>query len=235
MEKSPSKKSHKTRIISKVLKTAVKLWLKSQVSHVSQLEVEINASDRELVSGCIPWVCINAYNAVYKGIHITQIKLVAETIQVNIGGILKGQPVRLLEPVPVVGNLIVEEQDLNNSLASELLSTGLNDVVLNFLPTLGLKSQIITWQKLILGNDKILLKAIISSANQPEPLEIGLNLDLINGHELKLHNVQIIQNQVSLLEEEQIYHLNLGSDVDIQELTLLPGKLVCQGKINVNP
>jgi hypothetical protein len=235
MEKSPSKKSHKTRIISKVLTTAVKLWLKSQVSHVSQLEVEINASDRELVSGCIPGVCITAENAVYKGIHITQIKLVAETIQVNIGGILKGQPVRLLEPVPVVGNLIVDEQDLNNSLASELLSTGLSDVVLKFLPTLSVKSQIITWQKIILGNEKILLKSIISGATQPEPLEIGLNLDLINGNELKLHNIQAIQNQVSLLEEEQIYHLNLGLDVDIQELSLIPGQLVCQGKINVNP
>jgi hypothetical protein len=235
MEKSPSKKSHKTRIISKVLKTAVKLWLKSQVSHVSQLEVEINASDRELLSGCIPWVCITAENAVYKGIHITQIKLVAETIQVNISGILKGQPVRLLEPLPVLGNLIVEEEDLNNSLASELLATGLNDVLLKFLPSPGLKSQIITWQNIILANDQILLKAIISSGNQPEPLQISLNLDLINGNELKLHNIQVIQNEVSLLEEEEIYHLNLGSDVNIQELTLISGQLVCQGKINVNP
>ena len=64
---SPTKNSHKIRIITKVLTAALKLWLKSQVSEVSQLEVEIKASDRQLLSGSIPWVSIIASDAVYQG------------------------------------------------------------------------------------------------------------------------------------------------------------------------
>ncbi|GAX36080.1 LmeA family phospholipid-binding protein [Nodularia sp. NIES-3585] len=232
---SPTKNTHKIRIITNVLTTALKLWLKSQVSEVSQLEVEIKASDRQILSGCIPWVSILASDAVYQGLNITRIQLVAENIQVNIGSILKGQPVKLLETVAVVGNLLVEEKDLNSSLSSELLSTALNDVMFKILPEDFLKFQLIVWKKIILANNQIVLKAIVSPASEPTPLEIYLNLELIGSHELKLDKIQVIQNEVALLEDEHSYSLDLGSDVDIQELSLIPGKLVCQGRINVNP
>jgi hypothetical protein len=67
---SPRNNSHKIRIITNVLTTALKLWLKSQVSQVSQLEVEIKASDRQILSGRIPWVSIIASHAVYQGLNI---------------------------------------------------------------------------------------------------------------------------------------------------------------------
>ncbi|MDB9374008.1 DUF2993 domain-containing protein [Nodularia sphaerocarpa] len=231
---SPVKNSHKIRIITNVLTTALKLWLKSQVSQVSQLEIETKAGDRQLLAGCIPWISISASDAVYQGLNITRIQLIAENIQVNIGSILKGQQLRLLETVPVVANLLIEEKDLNTSLSSELLSTALNDLVLRILPESRLPSSI-SWQKIILGNNEITLKAIISPVSEPTPLEIYLKLELIGGHELKLEKIQVMQNEIPLLEDEDSYNLDLGSDVDIQELTLTPGKLVCQGRINVNP
>ncbi|AHJ27316.1 hypothetical protein NSP_9730 [Nodularia spumigena CCY9414] len=218
-----------------MLTTALKLWLKSQVSQVSQLEVEIKASDRQILSGRIPWVSIIASHAVYQGLNITRIQLVAENIQVNIGSILKGQQLKLLETVPVVGNLIVEEKDLNSSLSSNLLFSALNDVVWKILPEFSLKSQQISWQKIILANHQIILNAILSPTSEPTPLEMYVNLDLISGHELNLEKIQVIQKEVPIFQDEQSYHLDLGSDVDIQELSLTPGKLVCQGRINVNP
>ncbi|WP_339459126.1 DUF2993 domain-containing protein [Nodularia spumigena] len=232
---SPRNNSHKIRIITNLLTTALKLWLKSQVSQVSQLEVEIKASDRQILSGRIPWVSIIASHAVYQGLNITRIQLVAENIQVNIGSILKGQQLKLLETVPVVGNLIVEEKDLNSSLSSNLLFSALNDVVLKILPEFSLKSQQISWQKIILANHQIILNAILSPTSEPTPLEMYVNLDLISGHELNLEKIQVIQKEVPIFQDEQSYHLDLGSDVDIQELSLTPGKLVCQGRINVNP
>ncbi|MBW4556806.1 MAG: DUF2993 domain-containing protein [Trichormus sp. ATA11-4-KO1] len=232
---SPTKSSHKLRIITNVLTTALKLWLKSQVSQVSQLEVEIRASDRQILSGCIPWVSIFASDAVYQGIHITRIQLLAENIQVNVGSIIKGQPLRLLETVPVSGSLVVEEKDLNSSLSSELLSTALNDVLVKLIPEYYPKSQPISWQKIILGNHQIILYASLAQASKTTPLEIYLSLELIGTRELKLTQIQVIQNQVALLENEHGYNLDLGSDVDLQALSLIPGQLVCQGRINVNP
>ncbi|WP_414543087.1 DUF2993 domain-containing protein [Nostoc sp. CCY0012] len=234
-ENSSAKSSHKIRIITNVLTKALKLWLKSQVTQVSQLEVEIKASDRQLLSGCIPWVSIIASDAVYQGLHVTRIQLLAENIQVNIGSVLKGQPLRLLEIVPVIGDLVVEEKDLNSSLSSELLSTALNDVLVKLIPEYCLKSQAIAWQKIILDHNQIRLRAILAPTSESIPLEIYLSLELIGNRELKLSQIQVIQNEIPLVENEHGYNLDLGSDVDIQELNLIPGQLVCQGRINVNP
>ena len=234
-ETSPTNSLNKIGIITKVLTTAIKLWLRTQVSQVSQMEVEIRASDRQILSGRIPWVSIFASHAVYQGLHITRIRLVAENIQINIGQVLKGKPLKLLQVISVLGEMTVEEKDLNNSLSSELLSTALNDVLIKVLPEHWPKSQPISWQKIILDNNQIILNALLTSANEPTSVEVYLGLELLNGNELRLGKVQVMQNKVALLEGNFDYTLNLGSDVDIQELSLIPGKLVCQGRINVNP
>lgn len=235
-EKNSSTKSlNKIRVITGVLTTAAKLWLRAQVSQVSQLEVEIKASDRQILSGRIPWVSILASHAIYQDLHITRIQLVAENIQVNIGQVLKGRPLQLLEVVPVVGDLIIDEEDLNSSLSSELFSTALNDVLIKLLPEYNQKSKSISWQKIILDNNQIILRAILAPTTEPIPLEMCLSLKLLSSRELQLSQIQVTENQVTLLEAGYSYTLDLGSEVDIQELSVIPGKLTCRGRIQVNP
>ncbi|MCX7594094.1 MAG: DUF2993 domain-containing protein [Fischerella sp.] len=225
----------KIRIITNVLTKALKLWLRSQVSQISQLEVEIKASDRQLLSGCIPLVSIFASHAVYQGLHLTQIQLVAENIRINLGSVLKGKPLRLLETVPVVGELIVEEEDLNASISSHLLSTALNNVLDNLLPEQRAKSKSIIWQKIILDNSKVTLHASSSAQSSSTLLEISAELNLRSNHELQLAQIKVKNNMGMVLESHNGHYLNLGTDVDIQQLKLIPGKLVCNGRINVNP
>jgi hypothetical protein len=226
---------NKIRIITQVLTTAVKLWLRAQVSQISELEVEIKASDRQLLSGRIPSVSIFATNAVYQGLLITQIKLIAENIRINIGSVLKGKPLRLLETVPVVGDLIIDEKDLNASLSSDLLSTALSDLLVKVLSTDYPQSQPINWQEIILDNNQIILRGLRVTNSETTPLEICLGLELQSGHELQVVHIPMQPSQGETLENNHEYNLDLGSDVDIQELTLIPGKLVCRGQINVNP
>ncbi|BAY09075.1 LmeA family phospholipid-binding protein [Calothrix sp. NIES-2098] len=234
-QNSDSKRTSKIRIITNLLTKALKLWLRAQVSQVSQIEVEISASDRQLLSGKVPWVKIFASHAVYQGLRIGQIQLVAENIQVNIGSIVKGQPLRLLETVPVVGELLVEEKDLNDSLSSELLTAALNDVLVKLLPEQCAKTKSISWQKIILENNQIILSGILASEGKPTPVEICTGLSLIGGCELQLAPLQIKYDTGTLAQSNQEYNFNLGSEVDIQELTLIPGQLLCRGRINVNP
>lgn len=229
------KSSRKIRVITNVLTKALKLWLRSQVSQVSELKVEIRASDRQILSGCIPWVSIFASHAVYQGLHITRIELVAENIQINIGSVLKGQPLRLLETVSVFGDLTVEEKDLNSSLSSELLSTALNDVLLKLLPEHSPKSKPVSWQKITLDYNQLIISAMLAPTSEAQYLNISLCLKLLNSQELQLSQIQVIENKVPVLEGNDSYNLYLGSDVDIEELTLIPGKLGCRGRINVNP
>jgi LmeA-like phospholipid-binding len=234
-QNSQTPNANKIRIITQILTKALKLWLRAQVSQISELEVEIKASDRQLLSGRIPLVSIFATHAVYQGLLITQIQLTAENIQINIGSVLKGKPLRLLETVSVVGDLIVDENDLNTSLSSELLSTALSDLLVKVLPTHYPQSQPISWQEIILGNNQIILRGLRVTNSETTPLEICLGLQLLSGHELQVVHILIKPDQGEILEENHKYNLDLGSDVDIEELTLIPGKLVCRGRINVNP
>lgn len=235
-EQNPQTTSgNKIRIITQVLTTAVKLWLRAQVSQISELEVEIKASDRQLFSGRIPSVSVFATHAVYQGLLITQIQLIAENIRVNIGSVLKGKSLQLLETVPVVGDLIVDEKDLNASLSSDLLSTALSDLLVKVLPKDYSQSQPIKWQEILLGNNQIILRGLRVTNSETTPLEICLGLQLLSGHELQLVHIPIKRDREDILKDNYEYNLDLGSDVDIQELTLIPGKLVCRGRINVNP
>jgi hypothetical protein len=232
---SPGRSSNKIRIITKILTKALKLWLRSQVSGISQLEVDIQASDKQLLSGCIPRVLIFASHAIYQGLHLTQIELVAENIQIDISSILKGQPLRLSEIVPVFGELIVEEEALKASLSSDLLSTALNEVLHKLLPEHRPKTKQIIWQNICLGQRKIILTATQDQETDPQSLEVMLGLNLSSGNQLQISPVTIQQNTKIYLESDEGYKLDLGSDVDIQELTLVPGKLICHGRININP
>jgi hypothetical protein len=227
--------NRKIRIITQVLTEAIKLWLRTQLSQVSHLEVEIKASDRQLLSGVIPEVSIVANHAVYQGLHITEIQIQAENIRVNIGSILKGKPLTLLEIVPIMARLIVEEEDLNLSLSSALLSTALNDVLVKLLPEYCSKSKPMSWQKITLEHHKLILATIPTSDPESTSLNMCLGLQLLNGQELRLAPVAIYQNQQLLWESNSGTDFYLGTDVNIQELTLIPGKLVCCGQININP
>jgi hypothetical protein len=232
---SPNTTNTKVRIITKVLTSAIKLWLRSQLNQVSHLEVHIEASDRQLLSGYIPGVSISASNAVYQGLRVTQIELEAEKIQLNVAAILKGQPLQLSAIVPVVGKLIITAQDLNNSLSSPLLLTAINDGLIPLLAEYSLNYPFITWEKITLDNQVLILHGIPISETEGAFFNIHLGLELPNGQELQLTQVQVKTDQEVLLERNSPYMINLGTDVDIEKISLLPEQLTCYGRININP
>ncbi|MEI6443874.1 MAG: DUF2993 domain-containing protein [Nostocales cyanobacterium ELA583] len=232
---SPKTNNSKVRIITKVLTSAIKLWLRSQLNQVSHLEVQITASDRQLLSGCIPGVFISTSNLVYQGIHITQIELEAENIQLNVASILKGQPLQLSAIVPVIGKLMITEQNLNNSLSSPLLLTAINDVLIPLLAESSPTSKSITWRKITLDNQVLILHGIPISEIEGAFLNIYLGLELLNGQELQLTQVQFKTEQDVLVERNSPYIINLGTDVDLQKLLIMPEQLSCYGRININP
>ena len=228
-------KKNKFRLVTNVLTSAIKLWLKTQVSHIEQLHLDIQASDRQLISGNIPTVSIVAKSAVYQGLHLSFVDLVATNIRINIGAVLKGQQLRLLEKVPVQGELSQLEEDLSASLSSTLLSTALNDVLLKLLPEHSPNSKSISWQKVTIKDSQLVMYAIIDTENNPQPLDISIGLNLLSPHELCIAPIYVTSNTKTLLESSDGEYIDLGSDVQIQELQLLPGKIIFRGQINVNP
>lgn len=230
MTKKPS------RIISKVLSPAVRLWLRSQVEKVENLQFNIEGSDRQIVGGTIPAVFLAANKAIYQGIHLGEVKLSATGISINIGQVLKGKPLRLLEPIKLTGEIILAETDFNASLQAPLLGNAVSDFLIPLL-------KIDTTEKLSLQNlqvaievDRLILTATLLSAdNETYPLILRTGLQLASNHELKFNNPEIETSakiQSNLVDGFQV---DLGTEVDIEELTLNTGMLICQGSINVLP
>ncbi len=228
-------KKNKFRLITNVLIAAIKFWLRTQVSQLQELKVDIQAGDRQLIAGSIPSVSIIAKNAIYRGLHLSFVDLVAKNIRINIGSVLKGQQLRLLEKVSVFGELRQQEVDLSASLPSTLLSTALNDLLVKFLPEYSLNSKSTSWQKVQIKDSQLVISATIYEENNPQALDICVGLNLLSTHELCIAPIHVTSNTKTLFESSDGEYIDLGSDVEIQDLQLIPGKVICRGMINVNP
>ncbi|NEP18065.1 MAG: DUF2993 domain-containing protein [Leptolyngbya sp. SIO4C1] len=123
---SPQRPSARgSRLIGRVLPMAVRLWLQTQVDQIEGLTFAIDGTDRQLLSGHIPAVSVAAQQAVYRGIYLSQVALAADEVRINLGQVIRGKPLRLLQAFPVAGEVWLTEQDLNKSLQSALLSEGI--------------------------------------------------------------------------------------------------------------
>ncbi|WNN89575.1 DUF2993 domain-containing protein [Gloeocapsopsis dulcis] len=231
-EMSSDKHSKQSRIITKVFSPAVRLWLRSQVQQVSHLDVQISGSDRQILTGYIPHVSISAQNAIYQGLYLTQLELKGKSIRTNLGGVLRGQPLRLLEPVPIFGEVRLDEADLNASLKSPLLAEALTHLLKSFLPDSSITQQSVTWEQVILSSDRVTIHGTITS-DRKTPLMLDTRLELIDGQKLELKELQIhFDTELFNIDHFQI---DLGSEVAIEKLTLTSGQLLCCGRINVLP
>ncbi len=219
-------------LISRVLSPAVRLWLRSQVDLVSNLEVKISGSDRQILTGQIPRMSVSATHAVYQGLYLSQIQLVGKNIRTNLGQVLRGQPLRLLEPVPVFGELLLQESDLTASLQSPLLTNALTDLFRTLLPASSVHRH--SWHKITINNGQLIISATLATdSSNPTPLIIRTNLELASCHELQLQPQIQTQPGVPLILDN--FKLDLGTEVAIEELTLSSGQILCRGRINIIP
>jgi hypothetical protein len=231
-----------SRIISTVLSPAVRLWLRSQVEQVEALQFNIIGGDRQILTGYIPSVSIAASSAVYKGLHLSKVQLEGTDIRVNLRQVLKGKPLQLLEPVPVIGQLLLLQGDLQASLRASLLSNALTELLGTLLQANGitkpvddLKNKQISWQQITIETGQLTLSGTLTDSTLgTTSITLRAGLQLATPRELHLNPLQI---QISPASPRNLdgFHIDLGSEVDIQELTLTPGQLMCRGRLSVIP
>ncbi|MBE9039988.1 DUF2993 domain-containing protein [Oscillatoriales cyanobacterium LEGE 11467] len=221
--------SQKRYLIASVLSPAVKFWLRSQVERVERLDVAISGRNQQILKGYIPSISIAAENAVYRGLHLSQIFLKGENIRINLAQVLKGKPLRLLEPIEVNAELELNEADFNASLKANLLQDAIASFFQSRLP------QPIDWQttQVTLDRDRLTFTTTTRAASgtqKSQPVKIQMDLQRMGEGTLQLTNLQMhapsISKTVSTLESVT---WELGSDVRLQELSLHPQKLLCRG------
>ena len=224
---NPTKKP--SRLIGNILSPAIELWLRSQVQQVSNLKVQIEGKSRQILTGNIPGVSIVASDAVYQGLHVAEIELYATGILINLGQVIKGQPLKLLEKVPVTGKLQLQQADINASLNTPLLSNALTELLLKLAPQAADKQ--VQWDKVIVNDGQIRLCATMGDRQQ---IIIQAGLKLSTSQELEIIQPTIEIPGVSLTNLDS-FKVDLGAEVELEELTLHQGKIICRGKINVLP
>lgn len=243
----PNVPQHKLRLVTSLLRRAVKLFVRSQLSSVQHLEVELEGSDRQLMAGSLPSVVLFGQKAVYQGLHLSEIRVEGQYIEVNLGQVLRGKSLRLLHDVFVFAALTLDEADLNASLDSPLLDDLLWQLVQSlaaYLPQVPALSQVTrsdiqSAQVRFLNQDLNLRLAFSNAALSGHTLDAQAHISLEDAHCLALRNVQVDFGTASepalasaLIPEVQI---PLGMDVEIQSLAIAQTALRCQGKIRVRP
>lgn len=236
--------SRQSQMLKRVLSPAVKLWLRTQVESVVGLQVNIQAGDRLLIAGLIPRISLLADKAVYQGLHLSHLQLVAEGISINLPQIFRGKPLRLEAPVNLVGQIQLESADLNAGLQSEdgLLSRALTDLLCQLLTSDSrITGEILVnraphWQEITLSTGGFTVTGSLLDINgNVAPMVIRSGVQLASNHELQLYPLNIQMPPDIRVPNRESFQINLGEEVEIQELTLSPGLIVCHARVKVMP
>ncbi|MBF2028674.1 MAG: DUF2993 domain-containing protein [Oscillatoriales cyanobacterium C42_A2020_001] len=233
----------RSRLISRVLAPAVQLWVRSQLEYVENLQIEVEAGDRQLLSGAMSQVSAAASKAVYRGLHFSQISVAGEQIRTNLPQMLRGKAFRLLTAFPVSGEVTLSEADLNASLQAPLLANVVTEFLLTLLPQDGedvatskLTQPTLRDVRVQLGEGELTFTAILVTPSLESPIAIRTGISIKNGNLLKLEG---FQHQPSISDLTAVsktsFTFPLGSDVYLETLKIQAGFLYCKGRVTVTP
>ncbi|MBD0335466.1 MAG: DUF2993 domain-containing protein [Cyanobacteria bacterium Co-bin13] len=236
-----------SRMISRILPPAVRLLIQTQVDQVENLVFRIEGRDRQILSGYVPKAAIAADRAVYQGLHLSHVQVEALEIHINLGQVLRGKPLRLLQRFPIVGEVVIQERDLAASLAAPLLRDGIRDFLKQLMavqspgqdlrPYLGalLQGDQAQFQvgEVAIAPNQLTLTLIPAQGGAAVTLRTGLAVR--EGHILILHQPSLLP----AAEAEPInldgFELDLGPEVQIDSLALTQGQIDIRGTVQVIP
>lgn len=227
-------------LIDRLLSGAVRLWLQSQVSTIDDLNLQIIGKDKQIISGYIPQVFVSATNVIYQGIQISKLKIVGNKIKFNLPQVVKRKPLQLLEPIEIDLEVFLREIDLQKSLSSSLLATGLTDLWKRFLiPSVAQsaqKNEFYQWHSLSLSEAKLFFQGIHKKLENDDLL-IGIEtkIRLNDSHTLLLSPVKIITIPELPVTKTENLTLDLGTQISIARLEITKEHLLVRGTITVFP
>ncbi len=224
-------------MISKLLSTALKLYLRSQVEQAEDLQLKILGKNQQIIQGYIPQVLLSCSRTVYQGLYLRQIELNGSDISFNLAEVMQKKPLKLLEPVLVEIHLRLDADDLQASLNSPLLQSGLSDLwqmILSVQQTdtasTVLANLAIEWQSIAIADQELNLTGMYQDASgENKELVLSTGISLADSHTLCLSPLKIINK--SFANELKI---DLGIDVAIKQLVIEFEQIICSGKIRIN-
>ena len=223
-------------MISKLLSGAVKLYLRSQTEAAENLQVKIVGKNKQILKGYIPEIWLSCDRAIYQGLYLSQVELNGTNIAVNLSEVIKKQPLKLLEPILIKIQLKLNAADLQASLDSTLLQSGLNDLWQLILAkdASELAELQIEWQTIAIADGLLHLTGVYQDTlNQTNRLALSTEINLADAHTLCLTPSNIDSSLHRNSRQKQL-EIDLGTDVAIEQLKIRSEQIICLGKIKIN-
>jgi hypothetical protein len=105
--------------VLQLLATALRLWVRQQCQSLESLEIKLEGSARELVRGGLQGVRVEARRVVYKGLELERVELRCDALQVQIGPLWRGRPLRLDHPFRIQGLVEFTPEGLSRAVGRE--------------------------------------------------------------------------------------------------------------------
>jgi hypothetical protein len=227
-------------VIGKLLSSAVKLYLRSQVKGVEDLQIKIIGQNKQILQGYIPQVYLSCDRAIYQGLYLSQVQLKGADIAVNLSEVIKQKPLKLLEPVFVELQLRLDAADLQASLDSALLQSGLCDLwqmilaAQNNADSQEFLTLTIKWRSLAIANNQLSLVGVYEDSNgSTQSLALSTGINLTNPHTLGLSPLNITSDLLWGNLDRPL-EIDLGTDIALQAVTIETEQILCSGKIRIN-
>ncbi|MEB3227017.1 MAG: DUF2993 domain-containing protein [Synechocystis sp.] len=232
-----------SNLIGRILAPALRLWLRSQVDGVETLDIAIDGKDRQILRGYVPRVELTSHQAIYQGLQLGRVLLKGENIRINIGQVIKGKPLQLLEPIRVSGEVQLSQSHLQASLTSGLLANAFTELLIALLeqqgiydPKAALAPYQFQWQAIALEHRAFRLQGQVTDpAGHSTDLTLSAALKLVDAK--RLHLEEIVLTGLPVINHQTLGRLvvDLGDDVDIEALHLSDGELSCLGRLLIRP
>ena len=191
-----------------VISQAIKLWLKSICSQLQHLDLKLQGSLWRLLQGHLAGATVRARGVVFQDLALEQVELSSEPIDLDVGALLKGQPLQLRQSFSVKGWVQFSESGLTGCLQSSALAefrAELSDVLLCGQPL----------QHLEIQADKVLLHCALAA---PVPCQCVLE----NG-------------ELSLRDQEKTLVVPMDPAITLEQLELQAAQLTLRGQSVVSP
>jgi len=195
--------------VLQLLASGLQFWIRQQCQAVDSLELQLQGSALGLLRGRLDGVSLVARRVVFNSLEIEQVDLNSDAIQVQIGGLLRGQPLQLEHPFQVSGFVALSGPGLSRSFSTPHWR-GLGDQLADGL--LGLAPL----QELRIERDRLLLWAQ------------GMRCETLP---------RAVDGRLELVSVDSDLKVALPADpnIRIEQASLEGGLLQLQGKARVSP
>ena len=96
----------------------LELWLRQRCQAVGELEIHLEGSIGEVLRGHLQGVRLRAREVVFQNLSLDRVELRSGAIQVRVGGLLRGQSLRLEHPFRIRGSVRFTGDGLSRSLTT---------------------------------------------------------------------------------------------------------------------